>query len=134
MNLTEVFENQQDTDTSRRHLKKETNSDEKIGRGKCISSKDFGGPLYTAASNAKRVCKCNSGYSGPHCLAQNHIDDTESAYAKKMGKSLFRSIPTIIFSPFLAFGLVGLFVIIVVFASTVAAKKREAKELERQLY
>ncbi|MGK3735393.1 MAG: hypothetical protein ACI8RD_012020 [Bacillariaceae sp.] len=134
VNLTEVYDNPQDTDTSRRHLKKETNSDEQIGRGKCVSSKEFSGPLFTAASNAKRVCKCNSGYSGPHCLAQNHIDDTESAYAKKMGKSLFKSIPTVIFSPVLAFGLVGLFILVVVFACTVAAKKREAKELERQLY
>jgi len=127
VNLTKVYESLEDK--SRRHLEKETK-----GQGKCVPRSGFGGPLFKSSTDAKRVCKCNSGYSGPHCLAQDHIDDTESAYKQKTGTSLFKSIPVIVFTPFLAFGIVGLLIFVILFAHNEAAKKKQAKELERQLY
>jgi len=127
VNLTKVYESPEDK--SRRYLEKETK-----GQGKCVPRSGFGGPLFKASTDAKRVCKCNSGYSGPHCLAQDHINDTESAYEQKTGKSLFKSIPVIVFTPFLAFGLLGLLILVIFFAHNVAGKKKQARELERQLY
>lgn len=116
--------------TSRRNLEKEIEK----GRGKCVSRSEFSGPLFKASTNAKRVCKCNPGYTGPRCLAQEHIDDTESAYELKMNKSLFGSIPAVAFTPFLAFGLVGILVLAIFCACTIAGKKREGKEIGMQLF
>jgi len=132
VNLTEVNEVE---DASGRHLEKETTStDLKKGRGKCVPRSEFSSPLFKASSGAKRVCKCNSGYTGPHCLAQDHIDDNPSAYNEKMKKSIFKSIARIYVSPFLLVGLAGILAVAVVFGCMVADKKKKAKEVERKLY
>ena len=131
VNLTEVNEVEE---TRRRHLEKETSADLKKGRGKCVPRSEFSSPLFKVPSGAKRVCKCNSGYTGPHCLAQDHIDNNPSAFAEKTKKSIFKSIPRLYVSPFLLVGLVGLLVVAVVFGCMVADKKKKAKDLERQLY
>lgn len=131
VNLTEMYEI---NETSRRHLKTETSPHFKNGRGKCVSPSEFGSPFFKALFGVERVCKCNPGFTGPNCLAQEHIDDTVSAYEEKMKKSLFKSIPTVYFTPFLGFGLVGLFILVFAFACTVAAKKRRAKEFHKELY
>jgi len=131
VNLTEVYEV---GETSRRHLEEETSADLKKGRGKCVSRSEFSSPLFKASSGAKKVCKCNPGYTGPHCLAEEHIDNNPSAYEEKQKNSIFKSIPRLYASPFLVAGLAGLLIMAVVFGCIVAGKKRRAKDLERQLY
>lgn len=86
-NLTEAYEN-----TGEDRRLEDTNERISVGRGKCVLESDFSG-LFATASGAQSVCKCNDGFTGPHCLAQNHIDDTKSAYDILMKKSLFRNIP-----------------------------------------
>jgi len=131
MNLTEAYEI---NETSRRNLETDYRSNSNNGRGKCVSRSEFGSPFFKVLNGVKRVCKCNPGFTGPNCLAQEHIDDTVSAYEEKMKKSLFKSIPTVYFTPFLLSGLVCLFILVFTFTCTAVAKKKRAKELHKQLY
>mmetsp|Transcript_6792 Transcript_6792/g.15392 ORF Transcript_6792/g.15392 Transcript_6792/m.15392 type:complete len:687 (+) Transcript_6792:232-2292(+) len=128
VNLTEVEER------SRRHLESEDTSIADLkGRGKCVPESDFSSPLFKASSGAKTVCNCNPGYTGPHCLAQEHIDHTVSAHKEKMKNSVFNSIPSLYVSPVLLVGLAFILAIAIVFACRVAGKKRREKEVEREL-
>ena len=93
-NLTEIYEGEDPKTDSSRKLK----NDE--GRGQCIPSSEFKG-MYTSKDRPLLVCQCSPGYTGPHCLAQEHIDDTESAYRNMMDENLFLKVPQLRFSPFL---------------------------------
>jgi len=58
-----------------------------FGRGRCIPVGQR--PRGLANTNgAKNVCSCTPGYTGPHCLAIDHIDDFPSAMANRLSKSL----------------------------------------------
>jgi hypothetical protein len=127
-NLTEVFIEQQ---TGRR-LKKNEPAGANSGRGKCIPMSEFGS-FYFFVGGADKVCKCIPGYTGPNCLAQEHIDDTESAYDIRRSTSLFRSIPRFQFSPFLMFSLAGLLMMSVIFWYNVVEKKKRAGG-QRKMY
>jgi len=124
-NLTKIHED--GGETSRRQLE-ESDSDTKEGRGKCVPLADFKSPLFAGSSGAKKVCRCNSGFTGPHCLAEEHIDDNPSALKEKLGKSIFNQVPTFYCSPFLLSALAGLVGIAVVFVCMVAGKKQRAKK------
>lgn len=131
VNLTEAYE--AGDATSRRHLESEASTADLKGRGKCVPRSEFSSPLFKASPGAKQVCKCNPGYTSPHCLAQKHIDDTESAYREKMKNSIFNSIPRLYVAPSLLVGLAGILAIAIVFGCRVAGNKRRAKESEREL-
>lgn len=120
-NLTKVFEEGDESSTRRT---KEKVSTAPAGRGKCIPRSQFGGAFFVAPGAADHVCQCNPGYTGPHCLAQHHIDDTESAYKIQMSGSLFRSIPSFLFAPFMLVGLLGLCATGAAFGYVVVQKKR----------
>ena len=124
VNLTEIYEGQ---DSSRRQLEVPSIDTEK-GRGKCVSLSEFRSPMFAATPGAKKVCKCNPGFTGPHCLAEEHTDFSESAYKEKMGKSIFNSVPKFFISPFLLSALLGLFATAIVFACMGAGKKQRVKK------
>lgn len=124
VNLTEVYEGQA---SSRRHLEEPSVNTEQ-GRGKCVSLSDFRSPMFAATQGAKKVCKCHPGFTGPHCLAEDHTDFSESAYKEKMGKSIFNAVPKLFISPFLVSALLGLFATAVVFACMAAGKKQRVKK------
>jgi len=121
VNLTEVYEM---GESSRRHLKEKA----AIGRGKCVSLSEFRSPMFSATSGAKKVCKCNPGFTGPHCLAELHIDENPSAYKEKMKKSIFNSVPKFYLSPFLLCGLLSILATAVVFGCMVAGTKQKDKK------
>ena len=123
-NLTEIYEL---GDSSRRHVE-QSDSDVEKGRGKCVPLSEFRSPFFAATSGAKKVCKCNPGFTGPHCLAEEHTDYNPSAYEEKMKKSIFNSVPKLYVSPFLLSALVGLLATGVIFACMVAGTKRRAKQ------
>lgn len=124
INLTEIYALEE---SSRRHLE-ESSTNLKQGRGKCVPLSEFSSPLFKASSGAKSVCKCNPGFMGPHCLAEEHIDNNPSAHKEKMKNSIFNSVPKLYVSPFLLAGLTGLLITAVVFGCMVAGKKQRAKK------
>eukprot|EP00562_Extubocellulus_spinifer_P006727 CAMPEP_0178516352 /NCGR_PEP_ID=MMETSP0696-20121128/25061_1 /TAXON_ID=265572 /ORGANISM="Extubocellulus spinifer, Strain CCMP396" /LENGTH=680 /DNA_ID=CAMNT_0020146609 /DNA_START=321 /DNA_END=2363 /DNA_ORIENTATION=- len=67
------------------------------GRGQCVESV-LAGRIFSRGP--KRVCQCNSGFTGPNCLAIDHIDDSPSAYAIKLEKSLLADVPRVLMTPF----------------------------------
>jgi hypothetical protein len=119
-NLTEVFQ------TGRRQLK---HGNDRKGRGICIPVSDF--RSFTFMATSEKVCQCNPGYTGPNCLAQDHIDDTESAYKIRRSTSLFKSIPTFYLNPFLVFALLGLFACSGVFGYTLVQTKKSENKMYR---
>lgn len=58
-----------------------------FGRGRCIpvSQRPRG---FVNTKGAKKVCNCTTGYTGPKCLAIDHIDDFRSALTNRLSKSL----------------------------------------------
>jgi beta-glucan synthesis-associated protein KRE6 len=121
MNLTKVFE----AEEALQRRVEEEHSDSLGGRGSCVPRSKFGGPFFIANS-ADHVCRCNPGFTGPHCLAQEHLDDTESAYEITMSKSLFRSIPHFHFTPFMVVAVVGYFSASLAFGYIVVKEKKAA--------
>jgi Beta-glucan synthesis-associated protein SKN1/KRE6/Sbg1 len=128
INLTEVY-GQEETSSSRQ-LKKEKSA---AGRGQCVPQSDMGGLGFFTMNGAQTVCKCNPGYTGPHCLAQEHIDDTLSAYEMRRSKTLFETIPSFHFAPFMVFILITPLALAVAFVCMVVSKKRKDKEMEKLL-
>ena len=96
VNLTKVYEDTQ----GRRLDDMDGAASSSVGRGQCVSASDFSG-IFVSGSGAERVCKCNDGFTGPKCLAQDHIDDTDSAYDILMKQSLFKQIPKFRVSSFM---------------------------------
>lgn len=102
-------------------------SDQVDGRGKCVTAKDFRG-IFMGSVNTM-VCACEPGFTGPHCLAQLHIDDTESAYEIERKKSLFRHIPDFRVTSVMGSLFVGLLVFLVIAnCATVRSRKNDGKK------
>ena len=59
------------------------------GRGTCGFGLKAG--LFSALSPGN-VCRCNEGYTGPHCMSIAYSDNFPSAHAIRMGKSPFSRI------------------------------------------
>lgn len=122
VNLTEIYELE---GSDRRYLEE---SNLQQGRGKCVPLSEFRSPLYKASSGVHKVCKCNSDFTGPHCLAEVHVDNNPGAYKEKMSNSIFKSVPKLYISPFLLTGLTGLLTTAVIFSCMVAGKKQSVKK------
>lgn len=58
------------------------------GRGRCIN----GNTGFLGMGRTGKVCACSPGFTGPHCLSLDHVDDTEKAHLIRIGKSPFRRI------------------------------------------
>ena len=99
-------------------------TDEPIGRGKCVDSNSMNA-MFSMGSLTSKVCKCNPGFTGPHCLAQAHTDESISAYATKMHQVVFRSIPNFQLTPFMMLIIIVLVLqLIGILMLAVANKKR----------
>uniref|UniRef100_A0A7S1YUS6 GH16 domain-containing protein n=1 Tax=Ditylum brightwellii TaxID=49249 RepID=A0A7S1YUS6_9STRA len=74
----------------------------KVGGGSCQTDEDCGGHLTPTArgrctlssssfwrGQPTNKCQCNDGFTGPHCLAVDHNDDTPGVYDMKKKMSLF---------------------------------------------
>jgi hypothetical protein len=117
-NLTDLYES--------RKSSRSLSTKPELGRGKCIPYSQLGGFRFLTGRTDK-VCTCNFGYTGPYCLAQQHIDNTESAYEMRRSKSLLRSIPSFHFTPFMILALVVLWAVILVFGCVVVANEKRTK-------
>ena len=97
-----------------------------LGRGQCLPN---GAADHFFGQGPARVCKCNKGFTGPNCLAIDHIDDSPSAHAMVLEKNLLANVPRVLFTPFtlvlvIAFivSFIGSFIVVN------AKKRREDKE------
>ena len=95
------------------------------GHGRCVDSSAFGG-MFSSMESVQSVCSCNPGYSGPNCLAQDHIDDTESAYQNTMNQNLFIAVPALYLSPFLIGVIMALFAQALITCVYVAKQRKRA--------
>jgi hypothetical protein len=66
-------------------------------KGSCVSAIPG---LFGLQTNGKKQCKCNQGYTGPHCLSVDKFDDAPGAYDVKKMKTLFEDRP----NPYLTSG------------------------------
>jgi len=64
------------------------------GRGLCVPNTRAGrGTMYSkTTSKSPNVCKCNQGYTGPHCLSINHKDDEKGAWELSLRASIFEVV------------------------------------------
>jgi hypothetical protein len=119
-NLTAIYESE-DVETDR-ELKKDSSAK---GRGKCVGASAFKGK-YTSKERYPLVCMCNRGFTGPQCLAQDHIDDTPSAYENMMNENLFEFMPQLLLSPPLIAALAVLFVMVMAYSCIVTGQRQRA--------
>lgn len=100
-------------------------SDEQTGRGSCVDSNAMNA-MFSMGSFKSKVCKCHPGFTGPHCLAQAHTDESISAYETKMHQGVFRSIPNLQVTPFMMLIIIVLVLqLIGILVFAVANKKRD---------
>ena len=107
------------------------------GRGQCIDTRKFKGMFTTEATQKGRlgskVCSCNPGFTGPNCLAEEHIDDTPSAYDIQMAGKIFFSIPDFRFMPFM-WVIVALLIAQVFAVSCIAIQKKRSARQTKSVY
>ena len=120
-NWTAIHESQEGEVESRRQIMEESGP---RGQGKCVDSNEFKG-MFSANDRAPFVCLCYEGYTGPRCLAQEHVDDTESAYNNMMNENLLVGVPRFRLSPFMIFVVVALFVQAIAVGCYVTKKKKK---------
>jgi hypothetical protein len=72
-----------------------------MGRGQCVDKQEFMAMFTARTTPAAKLCKCNEGFTGPHCLAQLHVDDTPSAFKLRTRDSPFHAIESFQVTPFM---------------------------------
>lgn len=119
VNLTEVYHGSNST------------ADSILGRGLCVT-RVAAQRLFSLTSNPKQ-CKCNKGFTGPHCLAQAHVDESISAHDIRMGQSPFGAIESLYLTPFMMFiiGILVPFLLTALIVQVIIQKKQKSKSLGR---
>ena len=123
-NLTETFAQLK---SLVRGLIQEVAEAEPVGRGICVSRQDFGG-MFSSEATAM-VCKCNEGYTGPQCLAQDFFDDTISAAEIRRGKSPFSAISRLLLTPFMMAIFVGMLSLLMSVLSMQVMSRKETRKM-----
>ena len=119
VNLTEVFLNDNNGKSD-----DDTSSNAPMGRGQCITRDAH--MKWFSTSSSPQVCQCNEGFTGPHCLSLDHIDESPSAHDIRMSVSPFTKFETLYLTPFMMF-IIGVMApaLIAVLIFTVATKKKQ---------
>lgn len=92
------------------------------GRGKCVS------PARGLFGRTSKTCECNEGFTGPHCLALDHIDNSPSAHDIQNGISPFNKIENMRLTPFMFFivGVMVPFLLTILIAHVILEKKNKS--------
>jgi hypothetical protein len=125
-NLTQIFE--QGSSSSSSSGRKEKEDRKPTGRGMCVDQTQMQAMFF--ASTTSKVCKCNEGYTGPNCLALDHIDDSPSAHALRSLESPFRAMANLYVTPFM-FLIVGVLApaLLAILIIQVWMRKRRPKQV-----
>lgn len=119
-NLTALYESSIDGEDIHAKLMHEPSE----GRGKCALGLTTGMLISRPTS---RVCSCNPGFTGPHCLAIAHIDDTPSANKIHKGFSPFASIRSFETPRFMLGALIVLFGLLMSLVLTRVFEEKNAR-------
>eukprot|EP00581_Thalassiosira_minuscula_P006706 CAMPEP_0183703162 /NCGR_PEP_ID=MMETSP0737-20130205/1008_1 /TAXON_ID=385413 /ORGANISM="Thalassiosira miniscula, Strain CCMP1093" /LENGTH=764 /DNA_ID=CAMNT_0025929877 /DNA_START=135 /DNA_END=2429 /DNA_ORIENTATION=- len=98
-------------------------------KGQCVKGTEG---LFGMPSSTGKKCKCNKGYTGPHCLSVDKGDDQPGAYELKRVTTLFsdwKGPRLTTFHIFIGGVLVGAFVVALVVDIVVKSKKERALEI-----
>jgi len=115
-NLTQVFlgEHNNSNTTDRKKERRDPmevlighhyfNKTKPAGRGQCVEKLQMKA-MFSSATGvlSDHVCRCNPGYTGPHCLAQVHTDDSPSAHKLRSLDSPFDRIESFQVTPSMMF-------------------------------
>lgn len=118
-NLTEAYLNANSTNGS-------DTTNTTMGRGKCLERS--ASQKWFSSAPPSRVCQCNEGFTGPHCMAIHHIDESPSAHDIRMSGSPFQEFEVLYLTPFMLF-IVGVMApaLIAILIFTVIRKKKQKK-------
>lgn len=84
-NLTAVYESMV---AQGRRARQQWHANKTQGRGVCVDT--FKSMVFSTISG--KVCSCFSGFTGPHCLSLDHVDEAPSAHVLRMRRSPFTAI------------------------------------------
>ena len=125
-NLTAVYEASDGSETPDNRLLEQHTTVE--GRGRCVFGLTTGMFLSKPSGS---VCSCNKGFTGPHCLAIDHIDDSPSARDIRRGKSPFSRIHSFEAPGFMLGAVIGLFILLMTLLVT---RVREEKKTRAPIF
>jgi len=121
-NLTAVYEANGGNGTAGDRLLEQHTPAE--GRGKCVLGLTTG--MFLSKPTGK-VCSCNAGYTGPHCLSIDHVDEAPSAREIRLGKSPFSRIHSFEAPGFMLGAIIGMFVLLMVLLLTRVNEEKAAR-------
>jgi len=93
------------------------------GRGKCTAAVFSG--MFSSVATAGKVCACNEGFTGPHCLSLDHVDDTVKAHVVRSLENPLRRISNVALPGFLlgVIALLGSGLLFFLVSAVIAEKK-----------
>lgn len=97
------------------------------GKGQCIS-KNFSKGIFSGSVQESK-CKCNEGYTGPHCLVGKHGDDYPGAWETRTENKIFKNIATPALPVKLVSSLLILLLVIVYTAIWSAIKSKRDRQI-----
>ena len=121
-NLTAVYEANGGNETANDRLLEEHTPSE--GRGKCVGGLSSG-MFFSKATG--QVCSCNLGYTGPQCLAIDHVDEAPSAREIRGGKSPFTRMHSFEAPGFMLGAVIGLFILLMTLLVTRVREEKRAR-------
>ena len=95
-NLTKTY-----MGVSQTERRAEGDEDAPTGRGQCVPKEEFMAMFFAKTTSTTKLCKCNEGFTGPHCLAQEHTDDSPSAMELRTKDSPFHAMQNFQVTPFM---------------------------------
>ncbi len=98
-----------------------------VGRGMCVDVPKFRGMFSSIFLTGSKVCSCNSGYTGPWCMAQDHFDLSPSAFVMRAKKSPFLAISHFQLTPFMMVAILVMVPFLLAYSIfQVAVKRKQA--------
>jgi hypothetical protein len=126
-NLTEAYVNS-DSSSSTTSARRTDETEESSGHGKC--SHKLGGGMFSLFKPVGLICSCNEGYTGPHCMSLDHIDESPSAYDVHHKRSPFLNIHQFEVPLFMMVTIVIMSTLLLAFLVKRALDKKKYREMK----
>jgi hypothetical protein len=96
-----------------------------LGRGSCGLGLKHG--MFSMVTPG-RVCSCEDGFTGPHCLAQDFFDESPSAFEIRSLQSPFLRIPHIQIPYFMLSAVIAMITILLSFLLNKVFEEKKARK------